>query len=51
MISFGTDVPEALERLTEVLERLSKFGLQLEHIHADGGGFLGTHRGSSWFRL
>ena len=30
VISFGTDVPEALLRLTEVLERLSSFGLQLK---------------------
>ena len=30
MISFGTDAPEALLRLTEVLERLSSFGLQLK---------------------
>ena len=29
-ISFGTDVPEALSRLTRVLERLSSFGLQLK---------------------
>ena len=30
MISFGTDTPEALSRLAEVLERLSSFGLQLK---------------------
>ena len=30
MISFGADAPEALTRLTEVLERLSSFGLQLK---------------------
>ena len=30
VISFGADAPEALTRLTEVLERLSSFGLQLE---------------------
>ena len=29
VISFGTTAPEALLRLEEVLERLSKFGLQL----------------------
>ena len=29
-ISFGTDMPEALSRLTRVLERLSSFGLQLK---------------------
>ena len=30
VISFGADAPEALARLTEVLERLSNFGLQLK---------------------
>ena len=30
VISFGTDVPEAMLQLTEVLERWSSFGLQLE---------------------
>ena len=30
MISFGTTAPEALQRLVEVLERLSTFGLQLK---------------------
>ena len=30
VISFGTDAPEALARLTEVLERLSSFRLQLK---------------------
>ena len=30
VISFGADAPEALARLTEVLERLSSFGLQLK---------------------
>ena len=30
VISFGTDAPEALARLTEVLECLSSFGLQLK---------------------
>ena len=30
VISFGTDAPEALLRLTEVLERLSSFGLQMK---------------------
>ena len=50
VISFGTDAaPEALTRLTEVLERLSSFGLQLNAnkciFYADGGGFLGPYRG------
>ena len=30
IISFGTTAPEALQRLEEVLERLSVFGLQLK---------------------
>ena len=30
MISFGTTAPETLQRLVEVLERLSTFGLQLK---------------------
>ena len=30
VISFGTDTREALSRLTEVLEHLSNFGLQLK---------------------
>ena len=30
VISFGTDTPEALARLTEVLKCLSSFGLQLK---------------------
>ena len=30
VISFGTDAPEALARLTEVLKCLSSFGLQLK---------------------
>ena len=30
VISFGTDVPEALSPLTEVLERLSSFGPQMK---------------------
>ena len=30
VISFGTTAPEALQRLEEVLERLSVFGLQLK---------------------
>ena len=43
VISFGGSVMEALGRLEEVLCRLRNFGLQLKDIHADGGGFLGTH--------
>ena len=30
MISFGADAPEALTRLTDILERWSSFGLQLK---------------------
>ena len=47
VISFGTDAPEALVRLSEVL--LNSFGLQLKakkNPYADGGGFFRTHCGS-----
>ena len=49
VISFGTTAPEALQRLEEVLERLSMFWATTEgnkvYFYANGSGVSGTH---SW---